>query len=210
VVLGFLTIVVWQHFRTERDLVILESAAATDAWHTAVGLPSTIQEEVRRDLLNYADDMIAHEWLAMLHGDFDVSADLLLMDAMGSVGSFSPANMRESNAQTATMQQLGILHDERQQRIDGNGSGVSWFEWLVLFIGAACVVSFCWLFGVQNTYTHLLMTSTVAIIIVSMLVLLFELQYPFRSDVGIGPDVWKATVMHIQLMQSGSQISMRM
>jgi len=32
------------------------------------------------------------------------------------------------------------------------------------------------------------MTFTVAIIIVSMLVLLFELQYPFRNDVGIGPD----------------------
>jgi cytochrome c oxidase assembly factor CtaG len=38
VVLGFLTIVVWQHFRAERERVILESAAADDAWHTAVGL----------------------------------------------------------------------------------------------------------------------------------------------------------------------------
>ena len=36
VVLGFLTVIVWQHFRAERQLVILESAAATDAWHTAV------------------------------------------------------------------------------------------------------------------------------------------------------------------------------
>src|SRR5262249_908062 len=181
VVLGFLTVIVWQHFRAERQLVILESAAATDAWHTAVGLPSMIQAQVRRDMLNYADDMIAHEWPAMLHGHFDVGADLLLMDAMSAVGSFSPKNMRESNAQAATLQQLGVLQDERQQRIAGNASGVSWFEWLVLFIGAACVVSFCWLFGLRNAYTHLLMTSAVAIIIVSMLVLLFELQYPFRS-----------------------------
>jgi hypothetical protein len=210
VVLGFLTVVVWQHFRTERYLVILESAAATDAWHTAVGLPSQIQKQVRRDMLNYANDMINHEWPAMLRGGFDVDADLLLMDAMSAVGTFSPANMRETNAQMATLQQLSVLHDDRQQRIAGNGCGISWFEWLVLFIGATCVVCFCWLFGLRNARTHLLMTSAVAIIIVSMLVLLFELQYPFRSDVGISPDVWKATVAHIRLMQSGSQPSMKM
>jgi hypothetical protein len=210
VVLGFLTIVVWQHFRAERERVILESAAAADAWHTAVGLPSTVQSRVRRDMLNYANDMIDHEWPAMRRGGFDNYADILVMDAMGAVGEFVPANMRESNAQMATLQQLSMLHDERLQRIAGNGSGVTWFEWLVLFMGAVCVICFCWLFGLQNAYTHLLMTSTVAIIIASMLVLLFELQYPFRSDIGIGPDVWKATVEHIRLMQTGTQMNMKM
>jgi hypothetical protein len=210
VVLGFLTLVVWQHFRAERELVILESAAAADAWHTAVGLPSTLQSRVRRDILNYSNDMIDHDWPAMRRGGFDSYADILVMDAMGAVGEFVPANMRESNAQAATLQQLSVLHDERLQRIAGNGSGVSWFEWLVLSIGAVCVICFCWLFGLRNAHTHLLMTSTVAVIIVSMLVLLFELQYPFRSDIGIGPDVWKATVEHIRLMQTSTQMNMKM
>lgn len=31
-----LTVVVWQHFAETRELVTLEAAAATDAWHTAV------------------------------------------------------------------------------------------------------------------------------------------------------------------------------
>ena len=49
-----------------------------------------------------------------------------------------------------------------------------------------------------------------AIVIVSMLVLLFELQYPFRSQLGIGPDAWQGVVEHIHLMQSGNQTNMRM
>jgi len=62
----------------------------------------------------------------------------------------------------------------------------------------------------QHPRVHLLMTSTVAILIASMLVLLFELQYPFRSSVGVKADTWYGFLEHVQLMQSGSQHNMRM
>jgi len=116
--------------------------------------------------------------------------------------------MGESNAQAATLQQLGVMHDARQRRIAVNGSGVSWFEWLVLLLGATSVICFCWLFGLRNARTQLLMTSTVVTVIVSILVLLFELQYPFRSDVGIGPDAWKAAVTHIFQMEADEHMIM--
>jgi len=144
--------------------------------------------------------MIESEWPKMRRGDFDATAPIVAMDAIDATGSFVPADMRESNAQNATMQQLGIMHDIRQRRIWVNQSGVSWFEWLVLLLGATSVICFCWLFGLRNPRTQLLMTSTVVTIIVSTLVLLFELQYPFRSDVGIGPDAWIGAVTHIRQM----------
>jgi len=210
VVLGFLTVVVWQQFADARQSVALESAAATDAWHMAVGLPAAIRVRVRKDIVSYAGAMIDREWQEMRHGRFDPDADMLVMDAIDATGTLVPTNQGESNAQVATLQQLSVLHDYRQRRIASNGSGVSWFEWLILFVGAMCVVCFCWLFGLRNESTHLLMTAVVAVIIVSMLVLLFELQYPFRSDIGIGPDVWRATVEHIRMMQMGGKMEMKM
>jgi len=56
---------------------------------------------------------------------------------------------------------------------------------------------------------HLLMTSTVVTIIVSTLVMLFELQYPFRSDIGIAPDAWRGALAHVHEMQFGSMDNMR-
>jgi hypothetical protein len=56
----------------------------------------------------------------------------------------------------------------------------------------------------------MLMTATVVTIIVSTLLLPFELQYPFRSDVGIGPDAWIGAVKHIHEMPTGSMPNMRM
>jgi hypothetical protein len=208
VVLGFLTVVVWQHFLEARELVVLEAGADVDAWHTAVGLPSAVRQRVREDMLSYAKIMIDREWPMMRLGGFDPGAAAVAMDAIDAAGSLVPGNMGESNAQAATMQQLGVMHDARQRRIAVNGSGVSWFEWLVLLIGATCVICFCWLFGLRNPRTQLLMTSTVVTIIVSILVLLFELQFPFRSDVGIGPDAWRAALIHIHQMETEVRMKM--
>ncbi len=210
VVLGFLTVVVWQHYLEARDLVVMESDADIDAWHTSVGLPQAVRDRVRNDTIAYARVMVAREWPLMREGRSDESAAMISMDAIDAAGSFKPADMGESNAQVATLQELGTMHDARQQRIAANASGVSWFEWLVLLIGAMAIIGFCWLFGLRNARVQLVMTSTVVTIIVSILVLLFELQYPFRSDVGIGPDAWKGALAHIREMQAGPLQNMRM
>jgi hypothetical protein len=146
----------------------------------------------------------------MRRGTVDVEAAMIVMDAIDAAGTFVPANMGEANAQTVTLQQLSVLHDARQQRIAIIHRGVTWFEWLVLLISATCIICFCWLFGLRNRRVQLLMTSTVVTIVVSTLILLFELQYPFQSDVGIGPDAWESAVVHIHEMQTAPLKNMRM
>ena len=210
VLLGFMTVVAWQHFSDSRQLVGQEAAAATDAWHTAVGLPASERSRVRKDMLQYANEMVDREWPAMQARGRDTAADWIVMDAIGSAGSFTPANFKEANAQSVTLQQLGTLHDYRQRRLSENGSAISWFEWLVLLVGGACIVGFCWLFGLENKVLHLVMTSAVTIIVASMLVLLFELQYPFQSDLRISSDDWSGAISHIDMMLAGPQSGMRM
>lgn len=210
VLLGFLTVVAWGHFSDARQLTALESAASTDAWHVALALPDARRFRVRHDVLLYANEMVNQEWPAMRYGGFDPNGDLLVMDAMGAAEGFKPADLAQSNAQAATMQQLSALHDVRLRRLEDNASGVGWFEWLVLLIGAGCIIAFCWLFGLVHENVHLLMTSAVAVIIASALALLFELQYPFRTGIGIPPDAWRAVISHIAAMQSGSQSYMQM
>ena len=210
VLLAFMTVIAWQHFAACAQLVAQESAAATDAWHTAVGLPPAPRARVRHDMLLYADAMLVQEWPAMRARTFDREADWIVMDAIGTTGGLDSRSLKEGNAQNATLQQLSALHDYRQRRLAENGAGISSFEWLVLVVGGACIVGFCWLFGLENEKVHLMMTSAVTIIVTATLVLLFELQYPFQSDLRIQPDEWHAVVAHIEYMQSGPQATMRM
>ncbi|MFZ1010719.1 MAG: hypothetical protein WAN65_28020 [Candidatus Sulfotelmatobacter sp.] len=210
VLIGFLTFATWEHYQEAHELVVLESDADIDAWHTAVGLPPSLRDRVRADMLEYAQVIATREMAGMKHDEINTKAGAITMDAMDAVGTLVPANTGESNAQIATMQQLTVIHDARQQRIGFNRRGISRFEWLVLAIGATCIVCFCWLFGVRNSGVHLLMTSAVATIIVSMLVLLFELQHPFRSSIGIGHEAWTRAIEHINSMEAGKMKSMKM
>ncbi|MBV8366162.1 MAG: DUF4239 domain-containing protein [Candidatus Eremiobacteraeota bacterium] len=210
VVLGFLTVIVWQHFVDARDLVAQETAATTDTWHVSVGLPTPERRRVRQDVQRYAELMVDTEWPIMRSGNFDKEADALLMDAITAAGMFVPADARENNAQSQTLSQLTAIHDARLRRLSINLTGVSSFEWLVLLIGAICVVCFCWLFGLANPTVHLLMTSSVTIVVVAILVLLFELQYPFRSQIGVSDHMWRGFVSHIQLMQNSNLKDMHM
>ncbi|HZV78612.1 MAG TPA: hypothetical protein VFF60_03255 [Candidatus Binatus sp.] len=210
VVLGFLTVIVWQHFVNARDLVAQETAATTDTWHVSVGLPTPERRRVREDVQRYAQLMVNTEWPIMREGNFDKEADALLMDAITAAGMIVPANEREANAQSQTLAQLSAIHDARLRRLSINLTGVSGFEWLVLIIGALCVVSFCWMFGLANPTVHLLMTSAVTIVVVATLVLLFELQYPFRSQIGVGDRMWRGVIDHIQLMENSNLKDMHM
>jgi len=209
VLLGLLTVAMWQHFLEARQLVVMESDADIDVWHTAVGLAPQVRVRVRNDVLRYAQIMTRREWPLMREGGYDATAGAISMDAIDATGSFLPANSSQSNAQAATLAQLTTMHDARQQRIAINGIGLSWFEWLILLLGGFCIICFCWLFGVRNARVHLLMTAMVTTIVVSTLVFLFELQFPFRSDVGIGPGAWNDAVAHIHQMQSGALMEMR-
>lgn len=209
VLLGFMTVVAWEHFQESRAIVVSEADASIDAWHTSVGLPPAVRQRVRHDMTRYAEIMVADEWGAMKQGKTIGGAAMLGMDAMDATGGFSPSNAREANAQNATMQQLGTMHDARQRRIASNESGLSGFEWLVLLIGAGLIIGFCWLFGGNKPAVQMIMTATVVSMLVATLVLLFELQFPFRSGIGIDNSTWVGALDHLHEMMQGTMPDMR-
>ncbi len=211
VILGFLTIMAWEHFQEARMITVMEANADIDVWHNAVGLPPAIREQVRSKMMEYATIMVEKEWPLMKHGGFDAKAAWIGMEAFDAAGMFTPAKSAESNAQAATLQYLTTIHDAGQRRRTINSEGgLSWFEWTVLLVGALCIICFCWLFGVRNRRTHLVMTASVVTMIGSILVLLFELQYPYRSDIGVGPVAWQGAVAHMHQMMVGDMMNMRM
>jgi hypothetical protein len=191
VTLAFIIAIVWQEFDGTGQRVAVEVGAATDLWHVASGLPAPEGPAVRRDLVAYARLMVEKEWPAMRGGSSSREAELLLTRTYEDVARYRPPNAGAANAQSASLQYLGALHDARHRRLDDNTSGVSPFEWAILLIGAVTVVGLCYLIGLPSLRTQLVMTGAVAAMIAAMFVLVFELDYPFRGDLSIAPGGWQ-------------------
>ncbi len=191
VMLAFIVAIVWQEFDTATQRVAVEAAAATDLWHTARGLPAPLGPSVRGGLAEYASLMVHDEWPAMRSGGSSKRAEDVLTRTFEGVAQFRPANAGASNAQSASLQYLGALHDARHHRLDDNNSGVSAFEWTILLIGAAVVIGIGYLVGLPSLRIQLLMTGAVAAMIAATFVLIFELDYPFRGDLSVAPTGWQ-------------------
>ncbi len=191
VTLAFIIAIVWQEFDGTTQRVAIEAGAATDLWHVASGLGAPEGPAVRRNLVAYARLMVDDEWPAMRTGGDSPKAEQLLTRTFESVARYRPSSSGESNAQSAALQYLGVLHDSRHHRLDDNASGVSPFEWVILCIGAVAVVGLCYLVGLPELRTQLVMTGTVAAMIAAMFVLVFELDYPFRGDLSVAPAGWQ-------------------
>ncbi|MEA2787491.1 MAG: hypothetical protein QOF71_3595 [Candidatus Eremiobacteraeota bacterium] len=190
VMLAFIVAIVWQEFDAATQRVAVEVGAATDLWHTSRGLPAPLGPSVRTNLIAYATAMVDDEWPAMRTGGRSKRAENVLTRTFEDVAQFRPANAGASNAQAASLQYLGALHDARHHRFDDNASGVSAFEWTILLIGALVVIGICYLVGLSSLRAQLLMTAAVAAMIAATFVLIFELDYPFRGDLSIEPAGW--------------------
>lgn len=210
VVLGFMTVVTWERYQTAQERLASETASVLDAWHDAVELPPQARRLIRTQMLDYAHVMIDEEWPMMRSGGFSLKGDTIIMDATTAVGQIKPKTVTESNGQTAEIDMLNALHDARQERLAGSDSALTGLQWAVLFIGAIVVVGFCYLFQVESPRAHLFMTGAVAVVIATMMVLIFELQSPFRSPIGISSGAWSAVISHIEYMDSRPDSMMNM
>ncbi|MEA2787044.1 MAG: hypothetical protein QOF71_3148 [Candidatus Eremiobacteraeota bacterium] len=206
VMLGFVTVAVWQQYDATRERASVETSAVANIWHAAAAFPQPARDAVQADMRTYTALMLRDEYPQMQAGQFREGAararavDAVFMHAMGRVTTLKPTAPSAINAQQVAFGQLNALHDSRNRRLASNDEALSWFHWFVLVLGAVVVIGLALLFGVENHQAHFAMTAAAALIIVSMFVLLFELQYPFQSDLRIRPDAWVALTEHIKYM----------
>jgi len=197
VIVAFVVAIVWQEYDASQTRVGIEAAAGATVWHTAAGLPGPLGVRTRARMVAFARTMLSDEWPQMRHGGESLRGEALVVGALDDLARFRPRNLGEANVQAQLLDRVEALHDARHQRLQDNASGVSWFEWLVLIAGAAVVIGFCYLFGLQSQRVHQLMTAALAGVIALVCVLIFELDYPFRGDLAISPEPWRTFLRSI-------------
>ena len=74
--------------------------------------------------------------------------------------------------------------------MQGHPPNVVW--WIILF-GGVITVGFTYLFGFHDFRMHVVMTMTVAASLALVVVLIVELDWPFRGEVSISPDAYIKT-----------------
>ncbi len=191
VLLGFVVVVVWQKYDASVTNVIAEVDAGADLYHDVDGFPPALAAAVRSDIRAYAKALVTKEWPAM-YDDRDVSADAVPMieNMSRRINVFEPTTLRQSNAQQIAQADVGRLFDARRQRIIQAAPAVPFVLWFALVAGALAMLSFCFIFGVENRPAQLTMTAILMGLIGILFVVVHEFATPFSGSVRISADGW--------------------
>jgi hypothetical protein len=99
-----------------------------------------------------------------------------------------PKSERESQVFAEGFGELNQVAEERQLRLLASRDHVPPLLWMLLIVGGAITIGFCWLFEVPSFRTHALMIAGVAALTGLTLCVIAALDNPFAGDLRVEPD----------------------
>ena len=187
VMLGFVTIAVWEEFEEARITTDSEANELAEIFWLAREFPEPERERLQELAISYAQVVKDEEWPLMSHGRVSQRAWALTDELRSTISGFEPETRAEEVLYDQGLTLIHNLVDERRLRLFEAGGGIPRVLWFVLVVGAMIVVGFTYLFGLENTRSHRLMIASLAAIISLVLFTIYALDYPFRGITRVEP-----------------------
>lgn len=189
--LGFSLYLVWQEFEATRQTVEREAGSVERIYRLAERFPETERESVQELAVLYARTVAEEEWPAMARGKVHPRAAQLADELGAAVRELDPQGDAESALYSESLARLDDLKESRELRLLEVREGLPALLWVVLIGGATLTVACTYLLGTRNLWLHALATGTLAAAIALLLFTIGVLDYPFNSDVRVGPEAFE-------------------
>jgi hypothetical protein len=189
VLLAFATIVVWQKYSDAETTVAQEAGAAASIFQLSYGIDEKPGIALRSALSNYLTHAIADDWPAMervapggspsaRHALDTVYTALLTLQSNSPIDAVVLAEI---------LHQVDILTGARRVRLVEAEGVVPGVVWLILFGGAIITLGFTFFFGAESLRAQTLMTSLLAVLMLSELFIIVAIDRPFTGRVRVEP-----------------------
>lgn len=195
VLLAFIAVVTWETFSRADEVTANEVSHLSNLYSDTSVLHGPALNKFRTHLRDYVQIVVDHEWPQQQTGrvkeTFYTAGWDVLEEANSALLSFKPADLGESDVYRSALQELNALLAARMARVDAAAGHVPRMVWWIIVLGGALTVGYTFLFGMPSKIMHLLMTGGVAASLALIIVLIAELDYPFRGDISVsdGPFV---------------------
>ncbi|MBB5870190.1 hypothetical protein F4553_003569 [Allocatelliglobosispora scoriae] len=199
ILIAIAAIAVWEPHTEASQTTEREAADMTEAYWSARGLPEPAQSAVRMLITRYVHEVIDSEWAAMKqHHTSSPAAEAAFADLRSHVESLTPVGDREEAAYEQVAGRIADAADARRTRITVADKGMLALLWPILIGGGLISVAFLYLFGMRPNFPNGLMMATVGGMLALVILVIYQLEYPFSRGLSIGPESF-----HTMLTQVG-------
>lgn len=183
---GFVVFLAFESYDTARSGAEAEARVVAQQFETVQFLPSPARERVSGELVCYARSVVHEEWPRMTAGTLDDALNPWGVAVFRSLRGTEPHSASEQAAFSKYLDQRSDREDARSDRTHGGEGVIPAPLWIVLFLSAAILFLFMLFFADsgERALVQATMMGGVAVLVSSLLLLLWFLDNPFHGGVG--------------------------
>jgi len=191
VLLGLVVVAAWEQFQTARNTTEREASELAEVFWLGHRLPEAEGHRLQELARSYARVVVDEEWPLIARGGSSPRAWELMDEIRLTIQNMNPDTEAEQVLYYQGLERVYDLADARRDRLLDAREGIPPILWVVLVVGAIVTVGFTYLFGLDDTTTHMLMVALLALVIGLILFTIGSLEYPFSGNVRLGPDAFE-------------------
>jgi len=206
---GFVVVLAFQSYDDSRSGGETEARIVSHQFETVQYLPQPARAQLSGELVCYARDVVHQEWPRMGSGTVGDAPNPWGLSLFRSLRATDPRTATEQAAFSKYLDERSEREDARAQRTHGAEGVIPAPLWIVLFLSAGILFAFMLFFAdsgeralVQGT-----MMGGVAVLVSSLLLLLWFLDHPYHGGAGsLQPVAMQST---LDVLQSKTGIADR-
>jgi hypothetical protein len=186
VLAGFVVFLTFESYDTSRSGAETEARIVGEQFETVQFLPAPARERLSGELVCYARNVIHKEWPRMHSGDLGPGLNPWGVALFKSLEGTEPRSAAEQAAFSKYLDQRSDREDARADRIHGGEGVIPTTLWIVLFLSAGILFVFMLFFADsgERALVQATMMGGVALLVSSLLLLLWFLDNPYHGGVG--------------------------
>ena len=186
VLLGFVVFLAFESFDTSRSGAETEAQIVTQQFKTAQFFPVAARGRLSGELVCYARTVIHREWPEMQARTLADAVNPWAVATFRTLKTVQPRSASEQAAYAKWLDQRSDREAARADRVHGAEGVIPVPLWIVLLLTAGIIFVFMLFFAdsAERAVVQATMMGGVAIVISSMLLLLWFLDNPYHSGVG--------------------------
>jgi hypothetical protein len=194
---GFIVVLAFQSFDTARAGAETEARAVAHQFETAQLLPEPARGQISGELVCYARNVVHEEWPRMQDGTLAEGPNPWGVALFASLHAAEPRSPSAQAGYAKYLDERSDREDARADRTHGASGIIPAPLWIVLFVSAAFLLVFMLFFADpgEGPFVQATMMGGVAILVTSLLLLLWFLDNPYRGGVGaLKPTAMESTL----------------
>jgi Protein of unknown function (DUF4239) len=181
-------VIAWEQFSSAEVNVANEASTLATMYRQTVAMPVQEQREIRVLLRKYTTAVQGPEWKKQekLEGGTSDTARSAITEMYRVIGRQDPDAV-SSAINGEFLGQLTVLASERNTMVLDAEPRIPWLLWCGLAFGGSLLVGLTGFMRLDSTRGHAVLSGAVGLLLGLLLFLVYCLDHPFGSQIGITP-----------------------